>query len=532
MRQRDFSQSGHVPLPLFTASIGSLIRLERDNGIPLYRQICQGLREAIVSGQLAEGTRLPTERALASDLGVNRTTVMNAYNELASEGLIEGHVGRGTLVKRSYIDQDDDYDQEFPSWLIGLDAGNEASIGPDARILGELASMGEHKEVISFAAGSPSPSLLPGDQIYTLLSESFTRSVQQNILSYTPVEGLQALRRNIAEYMRKRGVAVDIQNILILSGSTQGVGMISRLLLNPGEEVVVEVPTYLGALQTFRALGARVIGVPVDSEGIRVDLLESILIRRNPRFIYLLPTFQNPTGAILSTERRRRLLLLSRRYQVPILEDDPYGEIYFEGKAPQPLKALDTRGQVLYLSTFSKVLAPGLRVAWLIAPEPIISRLTLHKQIFDLNTNTLGQWVVSEILRRNLFDDHLVTIRQHYRKKRDLMLQAIEKHWPASVHVNRPTGGFHLWCRLPGNMRARTLLREAAQEQVAFVIGEPFHADGGGTHHMRLSFASPEDDSIEEGIRRIGQMMNRIQNRRSTREDRDDTLPIERLPMV
>jgi DNA-binding transcriptional MocR family regulator len=302
-------------------------------------------------------------------------------------------------------------------------------------------------------------------------------------------------------------------------------------LLNPGDEVVVEVPTYLGAIQAFRALNARVIGVPTDNEGIRIDLLESILARRRPRLIYTLPTFQNPTGTVMSQERRRRLLLLAKRYQTPILEDDPYGEIYFEDKRPQPLKAMDTNGQVLYLSTCSKILAPGLRVAWLAAPEPMIERLSLHKQVFDLNTNALGQWVVSEILRRNLLDNHLKMLRQTYQHKRNLTLQAIATYWPEEVRVNRPSGGFHLWCRLPGDMRSRILLREAANEQVAFVIGEPFHVDGGGQQHFRLSFAYPETDHLEEGVRRIGNAIKRLFARRAAREDLHKQ-HVEHIPMV
>src|SRR5579859_91426 len=526
--------SQHQPLPLFTASIRSLIQLERSNGVPLYRQICNGLREAILSGELAEGTRLPTERALAQELGVNRTTIMNAYNELASEGLIEGHVGRGTLVKRSYLDQSDEpFDQEVPSWLVGLAAGEDAVLGPDVHVISELTSMGERQEIISLAAATPAPDLLPTAMLQQIFSEDLL-AAGQNALGYCPVEGLQSLRRGIASWMRKRGVSVDIQNILILSGSTQGIGLIGRFLLTPGDEVVVEVPTYLGAIQTFRALGARVIGVPTDNEGMRVDLLESILARRRPRLIYTMPTFQNPTGVVMSTERRRRLLLLAKRYQIPVLEDDPYSEIYFEGKAPQPLKALDTRGHVLYLGTCSKILAPGVRVAWLAAPELMIERLSLHKQIFDLNTNALGQWVVSEILRRDWLEGHLATLRQRYRQKRDVMLDAIKTFWPATVRVNQPTGGFHLWCRLPAEIRARTLLREAAHDQVAFVIGEPFHADGGGHQHIRLSFSSPDEEQIVKGIERLGLAMQRIMARHNVPGGRSiqDDLQLERLPMV
>jgi 2-aminoadipate transaminase len=520
----------HQPRPLFTAPISSLIRLERNSGVPLYRQICQRLREAILSGELAEGVRLPTERALAHELGVNRTTVMNAYNELASEGLVEGHVGRGTLVRRNHFAYDgENFDQEA-SWLLGLPVGEREMLGPDAHLLSELAAMGERKDIISFAAGTPAPDLLPAEMLSAIFADGLLNA-RQSALGYSPVEGLLSLRRGIAARMRKRGVAIDAQHILILSGSTQGIGLTARLLLNPGDEVVVEVPTYLGAIQTFRALGVRVIGVPTDSDGMRVDLLETILVRHRPRLIYIQPTFQNPTGVVMSPERRRRLLLLAKRYQTPILEDDPYGEMYFEGKEPQPLIAMDSHKQVLYLSTYSKTLAPGLRVAWLAAPEPMIERLSLHKQIFDLNTNAIGQWAVSEILQRGLMDSHLTKLRQRYQRKRDLILQAIGTHWPEDVRVSRPQGGFHLWCRLPGDMRARSLLREAAQEQVAFAIGEPFHVDGGGQQRFRLSFAYPEEERIEEGVRRIGNAMRRLQARRTPQEERR-VLGIEHVPMV
>lgn len=523
-------QSSYSTRPLFTAPIHTLITLERNNGLPLYRQICQRLREAILSGELTEGTRLPTERALASELGVNRTTVMNAYNELASEGLIEGHVGRGTLVRHNRYPNMDELEHETASWLLGLPAGERELLGPDARLLSELATAGEQREIISLTAGTPAPDLLPAEMLSSIFTDGLLNA-RQEALGYCPVEGLHSLRQEIASWMRQRGIPVDAEQILILSGSTQGVGLVGRLLLNPGDEVVVEVPTYLGAIQAFRALQARIIGVPTDSDGMRVDLLESILARHRPRLIYLQPTFQNPTGVVMSPERRRRLLLLSRRYSTPILEDDPYSVIYFQGKRPQPLKALDTHGQVIYLSTFSKILAPGLRVAWLAAPEPMIERLSLHKQIFDLNTNAIGQWCVSEVLRRNLLDTHLQTLRQRYGEKRDLMLQAISEYWPEEVRTSHPEGGFHLWCRLPGDLRTRTLLREAANERVAFVIGEPFHVDGGGQQQFRLSFAYPREEDIEEAVKRIGSAMKRLLARRVSR-DEQRRLHAEHIPIV
>ncbi len=269
-----YNGSGNEPLPVFTMSMSSFIKIERNNGVPLYQQICQGLREAILAGELPEGVRLPTERALARELGVNRTTVMNAYHELASEGLIEGHVGRGTLVKRSYLNQDHDTSgDDMPSWLLGLAEGEDAVLGPDARVLSEMSALGERKEIISLASSTPASDLLPAELLQALFAEGL-QEARQSALGYCPVEGLQSLRREIAARMRKHGVAVDTRNILILSGATQGIGLIGRFMLNAGDEVVVEVPTYLGAVQTFRALGARVIGVPTDTDGLRVDLLE------------------------------------------------------------------------------------------------------------------------------------------------------------------------------------------------------------------------------------------------------------------
>ncbi|GCE17817.1 aminotransferase-like domain-containing protein [Dictyobacter kobayashii] len=254
----------YQPLPLFMASIRSFIHLERSNGTPLYRQISQGLREAILSGELPEGTRLPPERSLAQELGVNRTTIMNAYNELSSEGLIEGHVGRGTLVKRSSFRPEEDYfDQTTPSWLLGLAANEGALLGPDARVLNELTSLKEQEETISLAQGTPPSDMLPAELIQSIIMDSLPEA-RLNALGYCPVDGLLSLRRSIAARMRKRGVQVDVQNILILSGSTQGLGLLGRFLLSPGDEVVVEVPTYLGAIQMFRALGARIIGIPTD----------------------------------------------------------------------------------------------------------------------------------------------------------------------------------------------------------------------------------------------------------------------------
>src|SRR6266478_5370248 len=237
MRRKSMRQHSnqHQPRPLFTTPVHTIIRLERNSGLPLYRQICQRLREAILSGELAEGVRLPTERTLASELGVNRTTVMNAYNELASEGLIEGHVGRGTLVRRNHFGYDGEHFDNVASWLFGLPAGERELLGPDARLLSDLAAMSEYKDIISLAVATPARDLLPAEMLSMIFADGLLNA-RQSALGYCPVEGLTSLRRGIAARMRKRGVVIDAQQILILSGSTQDIGLTGRLLLNPGDE--------------------------------------------------------------------------------------------------------------------------------------------------------------------------------------------------------------------------------------------------------------------------------------------------------
>ena len=476
-----------------------VVELDRSRDLPLYLQISQQLRDQIRSGELAAGSRLPPERRMAAMLGVNRTTIVNAYRELAAEGLVSGHVGRGTVV----AGQDDAASNAGSA--RGIPWGQlftEATEVMNDPLLRDTMIVSARSDVISLATGIPSPDLYPIDAIRDILVEALD-DVGQTLLQHTPTEGLPLLREALGRWMGSDVRPVDPDQVLVAAGSQQGLYLLARTLLEPGDIVAIESPTYLGAIQVFRAAGARLLPIPVDQDGMRIGMLEDVVVRRRPKLIYTLPTFQNPTGATLSLDRRHRLLAIAARYQIPVIEDDPYGALRYEGQALPTLHALDEHDTVIYLSTMSKILFPGFRIGWIAAPRAVIERLTLMKQIVDLDTNPLAQWAVWAFLSRGLLDAHLEQLRQVYPLRRDLMLEMLERHCSGSLSCLRPAGGFYLWCKVDDGLRARDLLPEAARRGVAFAPGSSFHPTGEGESTLRLNFTLPGEDEIEEAIVRL-----------------------------
>jgi len=318
------------------------------------------------------------------------------------------------------------------------------------------------------------------------------------------------IARNIARY----GIVASAENVLITSGSQQALDLIGKLLINRGDRVLVEAPTYLGALQAFNVYGAQYVSAPVDEDGLLTEQLDSSL-RAGPKFMYVLPNFQNPTGVTLSEGRRHQLILLADKYGIPIVEDDPYGQLRYEGEHIAPLVVLDrenlrrdngfTLGNVIYLSTFSKTLAPGIRLAWIVAPEDVIGKLVQLKQAADLHTSTFNQYVAYEVARDGFLDQHVKLIRQVYRERRDTMLHALVEYFPSEVTWTHPKGGLFLWVTMPEGTDSQALFRAALAEEVAFVPGDSFYANNGheGGRHMRLNFSYTQPDQIREGIRRL-----------------------------
>ena len=379
----------------------------------------------------------------------------------------------------------------------------------------ELLKITQKPEIISFAGGLPAPDVFPLDRF----QEACRRVLQLNgheALQYGATEGYEPLREMIARHIARYGIKAKAENVLITSGSQQALDLIGKLFINAGDRVLVEAPTYLGALQAFDVYGAEYVSVHTDHDGLRTDLLEERL-RSGPKFMYVLPNFQNPGGTTLSEGRRHQLVLLADKYGIPIIEDDPYGQLRYEGEHLPPLIVIDREnlrrdigysiGNVIYLSTFSKTLAPGLRLGWIVAPPDVIAKLVQLKQGADLHTSTFTQVVAYEVAKDNFLDEHVKLIRKVYRERRDVMLESLKKYFPPEVTWTHPQGGLFLWVTLPDGMDCNKLFETALSENVAFVPGGCFYARDGvdnlGGRHMRLNFSYGQPEQIREGIRRL-----------------------------
>ncbi len=382
----------------------------------------------------------------------------------------------------------------------------------------ELLKLTEQPGIISFAGGLPAPEVFPIEQVQEATARVLRDSGAQ-ALQYGATEGYQPLREMIARHTARYGLEITPDNILITSGSQQALDLLGKVFINRGDRILVEAPTYLGALQAWNAYGAEYVPVAADEDGMKIDALEEAL-RTGPKFIYVLPNFQNPTGVTLSLERRHRLVELADRHGVPIVEDDPYGQLRFEGEHLPPLVVIDGRGRqngdfcyrgnIIYLSTFSKILAPGLRLAWVVAPPEVIRKIVQAKQGADLHTATFNQMVAYEVARGGFLDEHVRLIRRVYRERRDVMLQAMEELFPPGAHWTHPQGGLFLWGTLPEAMDSAEVLKAAVERKVAFVPGAPFFPCSGGNNTMRLNFSYSTPETIREGIARLGHVLGEL----------------------
>jgi len=387
-------------------------------------------------------------------------------------------------------------------------------------VIRELLKLTMQPDIISFAGGLPAPELFPVDRcqdaVCRLLDELGAQALQ-----YGPTEGYLPLRRAIAARMVRYGIDAKPENVCITNGSQQALDLIGKLLLNPGDRILVEEPTYLGALQAWNAYQAEYVTVPCDDYGVRTDLLEAAL-RVGPKFMYILPNFQNPGGTTLAFERRQMLVRLSNKYGIPIVEDDPYGALRYEGEHLPPLVALDAdyqttaglnghgfmEGNVIYLGTFSKTLAPGLRLGWVVAPAEVVDQLVMTKQGTDLHTSSLDQMLAYELIRGDFLDEHIRVIRQVYSQRRDVMLAALERYFPEGCSWTHPEGGLFLWARTPDWIDTGEMMVEAVAHKVAYVPGFAFYADSRRGHNtMRLNFSNAQPPQIEEGIMRLGNLL-------------------------
>ena len=486
--------------------------IERDfvrTSRPLYSHLVTLLEAAISRGDVPSGARLPPERELANRLRISRTTVVSAYRELESRGLLRGYVGRGTFVCAA----PDPSGAPF-AWRGKIAA---AALRSSDSTLRDTLRHSSDARILSLGAGEPAIDCFPTAAFQQAIDQSLKRDAHA-AWRHGPTEGQPALREAIAERF-----GVPAESVLVLAGAQQGLDLLARCLVDPGDAVILDRPGYLGAIQSFRAAGAKLIGWDVARADI--DELEDLLVRYRPKLIYTNPSFENPTGVTLPIRARRELLRLAGRYRVPIVEDAAYHELYFNEAPPPSLRELDAHDIVIYLNSFSKVLAPGLRLGWLSAAPSIVDQIAIIKQRLDPHTQNLVQLAMARLIRDGSFDNHLKTLRAEHARRCALMLASIQRHVPpGALRFARPLGGLYLWCRLVSGMCSRKLLERALTAGVAFVPGHAFYPDPAGESELRICFSSVLPNAIDDAVRRLAASI--VDTARSSGEDRRSLVPV------
>ena len=483
--------------------------MDFESPVPLFRQISRFLARQIENGGLPAESRLPSTRQLAADLGVSRIVVANAYAELEAEGLVEGRRGSGTYVAElPGVARADGFlsPRDWPLWQQELGRTWQ----PACEELARLLSSADRPGTISFAEQTVAESTWPADDLRRALQGVLRRDGPEAVGAGDSPAGYRPLRAIVAGILSSEGIPTEPQHVIVTSGSQQALNLVAGLLLRPGDVVLVESPTYNVALDLFRSRDVRLLGVPVDEEGMQVERIEELVRAVRPRLIYTIPTFHNPTGACMSGLRRRKLIALADRYSLPILEDDFIANLRYEGQAEPALKALDGTGNVIYAGTFSKVLMPGLRVGYLVAHGPVYDRLLTAKYLSDLATSDLMQRALTEYISVGRFRAHLRRVCQANRARRDALLAGLARHLPPETRWLHPKGGRYVWLQLPEGLSANALFPLAAQEGVSFVPGSFFFAAERPQSYLRLNFALNTPEQNEEGARRLGRAVQRL----------------------
>jgi DNA-binding transcriptional MocR family regulator len=480
--------------------------LEREGSASLTQQVVDRFAVAIESGDLEPGEKLPPTRELAAAAGVNHLTAARAYRKLAELGFVTAQVGRGTFVRAlapaSSAAQGDD-------WQVYALPQDEPSY-PE-QVLANTFALAGREGMISLATGWPAPSAYPTEQLARITADVFAE-VGGDALSYLPAEGLFELREQIAARGRTYGYAEDADEIVITSGAQQAIALCAQATLEPGDVAVVESPTFIGMMTALKGSGARVIGVPVDRDGFDVGTLERLLARHEVKLVGLQSACQNPTGANLSEERRRRLAELAVERNFFLLEDRVYADLRFEGRFVRSLREL-APAHVLYVNSLSKVVGGGLRAGWVAARGPVRERLATLKQLADFHSPTLIQHIAARYLASGAYDRHLKETIPFYRDRRDALMAALERHLPDEYHADVPQGGHHVWVTLRRPLDERALYTEAHGNGVTFTPGDAVTAERRSQTAFRLSFSMLTPAELDEGVRRLARSIREVRRR-------------------
>lgn len=472
------------------------IEVDRSSREPIYRQLVAGLQQRIRSGALPPQTRLPTVRQLAQQLGVTRLTVHSAYAELQAGGWVEATVGRGTFVAARVGD---------------LLAPPEIQFGREvtpAGMMADILRMTQLPGLLALAKADPAQEFFPMRNWQRAI-ELAMEADGPLLMGYTTAQGDLGLRVALAEVLRERGLSVGPDEVMVTAGVTNGMSLITELLARPGDTVLVEQPTYLGMLNILAARGVRAVGLPMDGEGLQVDALEVLLRRERPAYLYTIPTFHNPAGVSMSPARRAALLDLATRYSLMIVEDDIYGRLAYAGAPPPALKSADRSGRVIYLSSLSKSLMPGLRVGYVVATPELISRLVYLRQAQDICSPPLLQRALAIFIEQGWWHSHIKRMLPRYRERRDALLSALERFLPADVTWTRPQGGFACWLTLPPGVSVSDLYISAISRGVAFTPGAVFSPTPDQQPHLRLCFSAEPPERLADAVATLGSLLRK-----------------------
>lgn len=472
----------------------------RDSDIPLHRQIEQYMKDKILHGEWAVGTKIPSQRTLADMFQVNRSTVTAAIDELTSQGLLEGRRGGGTKVVNS-------------TWSVlaaepPLDWSDYVRSGihhPNSSIIQDINENEPRTDIIRLGTGELSPDLLPADTMRRMFQQINPHALS---LGYEQPKGNRQLREAVAEHLKGKQINVSPSAILIVSGALQALQLISIGLLKRGSVILTEKPSYLQSLHVFQSAGMRLRGLPMDEAGIKAGLVSSYRKQYGGQLLYTIPSFHNPTGIVMSEQRRKEIISLSKKEQLPIIEDDAYGDIWFEEKPPQPLKAMDHEGNILYLGTFSKTVSPGLRIGWLVGPEPVIERLADIKMQTDYGSSGLSQWAAAEWLSQGYYEEHLTRIRRVLKQRRDAALHFLKQYAGDIARWRIPAGGFYIWVIFHKTLPISRFFHELLKQQVLVNPGSIY--DGEDRNSIRLSYSYASLADLETGIKAAADTARRL----------------------
>lgn len=472
------------------------ISLEREGEEPIYKQLIRQIKMQIESGALPAGSRLPASRDLAKYLNISRISVVNAYAELRATGYLSAHAGRGTFVSK-------EGNGETGLLAHSPIAPAGETILPDHSVR-NMMQMAKKAGIINFGDGAPPGEFVPVQHLRDAMNAVLDRDGAA-ALTYEEGEGYMPLRMTVRDYVRTQGIRCRAEQVLITGGAQQGIDLVVQALVGANDVVITTNPTYLGFLDIARTRRVSLHGIPCDEHGIRLDMLENYLMDNPSKLLYIMPSFQNPTGAVMPMHRRRQLVNLANIYNLTILEDAVYHELRFEGESLPPLKALDTNGNIIHVSAFTKMLLPGMRIGYLIADGRHFDRLLRVKQAADIATPGLNQRAIQLLLERGILPSQLERSNRELRRRRNAALVAAERYFPSGSRWVVPSGGLYLWVELPRNGPTATeLFITALQMEVSFAIGTLFYTNGGGNYHMRINYSLQRPDMIDEGFRRIG----------------------------